>query len=341
MTAFKNLNALKTHLQIPPINTGERFNYRGIVFDDIEGLHTMGSADASCVHLRAGVEWALVEYRGQVCDYGECLSGLDRCQTDADLFDALLRNGVFEAGLQTHPALVRMRRVTFDEKPFCIDQQGVAQHYGLATDYVDITPNFDVASFFATQQWNDKTQRYEPMQACLKKGVMYRITPAIAILPHGDEPPAYTPIGWQPFERPEQQRANGYRLAVGEDFSKVQTVTKFRFDHNWEVSKQIYDQFEGGDLLFPHDPLAEFADHVKALTHFTQAQINEASEKFARRKGLTPDNETHQAWLTQKGCCLVDENTLTPFNWRFDEHAFEQKLEEMSKQIRVRRTISV
>lgn len=206
---------------------------------------------------------------------------------------------------------------------------------------VDITLNFDVASFFATQQWNDKTQRYEPMQACLKKGVMYRITPAIAILPHGEEPPAYTPIGWHPFERPEQQRANGYRLAVGEDFAKVPTVTKFRFEHNWAVSKLIYDQFEGGDLLFPHDPLAEFADHVKALTHFTQAQINAASKKFARRKGLTPDNETIQAWLTQKGCCLVDENTLTPFNWRFDEQAFEQKLEEMSKRIRVRRTIAV
>lgn len=341
MKAFKNLNDLKTHLQIAPVNTGERFNYRGIVFDDIEGLHTMGSADGSCVHLRAGVEWALVEYRGQVCDYGECLSGLDRCQTDADLFDALLRNGVFETGLQTHPALVRMRRVTLDEKPFCIDQQGVAQHYGLATDYVDITPNFDVASFFATQKWNNKAQRYEPMQACLKKGVMYQIPPALAMLPHGDEPPAYTPIGWQPFERPEQQRANAYRLAVGEDFAKVQTVAKFRFAHNWEVSKQIYEQFEGGDLLFPHDPLAEFADHVKALTQFTQAQINAASEKFAQRKGQTPDNETIQAWLTQKGVSLVDEGTLTPFNWRFDEQAFEQKLAEMGKRIRVRRTISV
>ncbi|MBE0469903.1 MAG: hypothetical protein IBX55_10410 [Methyloprofundus sp.] len=211
----------------------------------------------------------------------------------------------------------------------------------MATDYVDITPNFDVASFFATQQWNDKTQRYEPMQACLKKGVMYQITPAIAMLPQGDEPPAYTPIGWQPFERPEQQRANAYRLAMNEDFTKVPMVTKFRFEHNWGVSKQIYEQFEGGDLLFPHDPLAEFADHVKALTHFTQAQINATTEKFAQRKSKTPDNETIQAWLKQKGISLVDENTLIPFNRRFDEQAFEQKLQDMVKRIRVRRTISV
>lgn len=341
MKAFKNLTALKTHLQIPPINSGERFTRLGIEYTTDEGLHAMTSADDSCVHLRAGVEWALVEYRGQVRDYGECLSGLDRCQTDADLFDALLRNGVFEAVLQTHPALLRMRRATLFEKPFCIDQQGVAQHYGLATDYVDITPNFDVASFFATQQWNAKTQRYEPMQACLKKGVMYRITPAIAMLPHGDEPPAYTPIGWQPFERPEQQRANAYRLAVGEDFAKVPTVTKFRFAHNWKVSKQIYEQFEGGDLLFPHDPLAEFADHVKALTQFTQVQINAASEKFARRKGQTPDNETIQAWLTQKGITITAAEAIEQFNWRFDEHAFEQKLQNMGKRIRYRRTISI
>ncbi|MBD3611247.1 MAG: FRG domain-containing protein [Hydrogenovibrio crunogenus] len=205
-----------------------------------------------CASSRRGGMGGVV-YRGQVRDYGSCLSGLDRCKSDADLFDALLR----------------MQRATFFDKPFCIDQQGVAQHYGLATDYVDINPNFDVASFFATQQCNNKTQRYEPMQACLKKGVMYKMMPAFAMLPQGMNHRAYTPIGWQPFERPEQQHANAsYSLAVNEDFAKV--CAKFHFAHNWAVSKQIYEQFEGGELLFAHDPLAEFADHVKALTQFTQ-----------------------------------------------------------------------
>ncbi|MDR9498512.1 MAG: FRG domain-containing protein [Hydrogenovibrio sp.] len=335
MKTFKSLNALRTYLQISPINTGERFTHLGIVYTTDEGLHAMTSADNSCVHLRAGVEWALVEYRGQVRDYGSCFSGLDRCKTDADLFDALLRNVVFEAGLQSHPALVRMQRVTFFDKPFCIDKKGVAQHYGLATDYVDITPNFDVASFFATQHWNNKAQRYEPMKACLKKGVMFKMMPAIAILPQGDEPPAYMPIGWQPFERPEQQRANAYRLAVGEDFAKV--AAKFRFAHNWEVSKQIYEQFEGGDVLFPHDPLGEFAEHVKALSQFTRAQISAASEKTARFTGKIPDKASVQSWLSQKGCSEVDEREQTSFNWHFDEQVFETKLAEMGKRIRFRR----
>jgi hypothetical protein len=35
------------------------------------------------VYLRAAVGWVLVEYRGQVRDYGVCLSGLDRCETYA------------------------------------------------------------------------------------------------------------------------------------------------------------------------------------------------------------------------------------------------------------------
>lgn len=233
----------------------------------------------------AGVEWALQEYRGQVQDYGSCFSGQDRCKTDADLFDVILRNAVFEQGLATHPTLQRMQRVTLFDKPFCIDKQGVAQHYGLATDYVDITPNFDVASFFATQKWNDKVGRFEPMKNCLKPGVIFKLIPALAMLPQGDEQPAYTPIGWQPFERPEQQRANGYRLGMGEDFAKVPTVSKFRFKHNRQESKRIHDLFEGGDSLFPHEPLAEFADHVKALTQFTQTQINEASAKFVQRTG--------------------------------------------------------
>ncbi|MBE0469899.1 MAG: hypothetical protein IBX55_10390 [Methyloprofundus sp.] len=68
MKPFKNLSDLKAHLQIPPINTGERFTRLGIEYTTDEGLHAMTSADGSCVHLRAGVEWALVEYRGQVRD---------------------------------------------------------------------------------------------------------------------------------------------------------------------------------------------------------------------------------------------------------------------------------
>ncbi|MBE0471382.1 MAG: hypothetical protein IBX55_17960 [Methyloprofundus sp.] len=76
---------------------------------------------------------------------------------------------------------------------------------------------------------------------------------------------------------------------------------------------------------------------MKALTQFTQAQINATTEKLAQRKSKTPDNETIQAWLKQRGISLVDENTLTPFNWRFDEQAFEQKLQDMGKRIRYRR----
>lgn len=38
---------------------------------------------------------------------------------------------------------------------------------------------------------------------------------------------------------------------------------------------------------------------------------------------------------------LASKFLLTPFNWRFNGQAFEQKLQEMGKRIRVRRTIAV
>jgi hypothetical protein len=284
------------------------------------------------------VEWSLEEYRGQVRDYGGCFSGFDRCKTEADLFDALLRNGIFEQALQHHPVILRMQSVTLFNKPFCIDKQGVAQHYGLATEYVDITPNFDVASFFATQSWNDKLKRYEPMKTNIKPGVIFKMHPVFAMLPQDGKPPPYTPVGWQPFERPEQQRANAFRVEVGQDFAKQ--AAKFRFKHNWQESKRIYEQFEGGDLLFPTDSLAEFAETVKSLTEFSQAQVNKAIAKFSERTGKPLDQATAQAWLKQKGNKIAEDDTGLNqyYNWNFDHQAFEEKLKALGNRIRVRMT---
>lgn len=75
---FENIEILKQHLSIQPLNTGEIFNYRGIEFDNMEGLHAIEDTEKDCVNLMSGVEFDFFEYRGQTSVYNPCLSGFGR-----------------------------------------------------------------------------------------------------------------------------------------------------------------------------------------------------------------------------------------------------------------------
>ena len=97
---------------------------------------------------------------------------------------ALCRSTYFQQALASHPAITQLQSFTpvLDQRaqplPICINLEGIAQHYGLPTEYLDITSSFAVASFFATQHWNTATQTFEPMRAVSSPGVIYKLHPA-------------------------------------------------------------------------------------------------------------------------------------------------------------------
>lgn len=51
---FDNFTRLKNYLNIQPINTGQEINIGGIVSDDLEHFHAMGSVSGECIHLMSG-----------------------------------------------------------------------------------------------------------------------------------------------------------------------------------------------------------------------------------------------------------------------------------------------
>ena len=251
---YCNLTQLKHRLNIQPVNTGRQFSLggrNGIVTDDMEALHAMLSMSGDCINLMSGVEFSFTEYRGQTQEYDVCLSSLDRITRDHELFAALCRSTYFQQALASHPAITQLQSFApvLDQRvqplPICMNLEGIAQHYGLPTEYLDITSNFSVASFFATQHWNTATQTFEPMRAVSSPGVIYKLHPAFLMsqpLPCDQMP--YVPVGWQPFPRPEQQRANAIRLKPGEDFAQTTGVVKYHFQHSRNQSKRIYEEFE-------------------------------------------------------------------------------------------------
>lgn len=49
----------------------------------------------------------------------------------------------------------------FKRHQFVVNEEGLAQHYGLRTEILDLTSNLDVAIFFAICKYNSKTDIYD------------------------------------------------------------------------------------------------------------------------------------------------------------------------------------
>lgn len=342
-TIYKNLTRLKQRLGIQPINTGQQVSYRGIVFDDIEALHARTSMSGDCLNLVSGTELGMTEYRGQTQDYGNCLSGLDRIQDDHKLFAALCRSIYFKQALETHPVIMQMRDLALDldartqPLPICMNLEGIAQHYGLATEYLDITNNFSVASFFATQRWDSKTKKFEPVCAQSKLGVIYKFHPTFLMNPPmGCNEMPYIPVGWQPFPRPEQQRANAIRLKPGEDFTKSMPVVKYRFQHSLDQSKRIYEEFDGGDKLMPADDLASFADSLEAKNCFPQSTLDLAFQSYGKRKQPQDTVDKRQSLMAKAGITLEEHDSFKTQEWSFKQEAFDAEIQRMLGKVRMR-----
>lgn len=342
-TIYSNLIRLKQRLNIQPINTGRQFNYRGIVFDDVEALHARTSMSGDCLNLVSGTELGMTEYRGQTREYEVCLSSLDRINHDHELFATLCRSTYFQQALASHPAITYLQNFTpvIDPRaqplPLCINLEGIAQHYGLPTEYLDITSNFSVASFFATQRWDAKAKKFEPMRAQSAPGVIYKLHPMFLMdSAQGCGEIPYVPVGWQPFPRPEQQRANAVRLKPGEDFATSMPVAKYYFKHCPKHSKHIYEEFEGGDLLLPADELAGFAESLMTKTSFPQSTLDQAFQSYEQRKQPQNTAEKRQDLMASAGITLEAHNSFETQDWNFSQHAFEEEIQRMLSKVRTR-----
>lgn len=85
-------------------------------------------------------------FRGQTKDFGKCLPSLYReedKQTAPYLFLERLREVEFTELIKKHPVV----KGFFDRHHFTVDFIGLAQHYGLKTDVLDLTNDLDVALF--------------------------------------------------------------------------------------------------------------------------------------------------------------------------------------------------
>lgn len=274
-SAFDTIDALKQSLNITPINTGRQIISRiGLVSDDLERLHAY-EQDGE-IMLASGVEMAPYLFRGQTKEYAKCAPSLNRLKTVESRLIALCRNAAFEAAIRAHPYVSFCANQRIFGLPLRIDTQGLAQHYGMHTDMLDVTNSFDIASFFSTNYWSDTRKCYEPVTDENLVGVIY----SAPIFMMAKTPSRLSMIGWQPLRRPEQQRAAAVTLKQGEDFTRFPYVQRAFFKQNATISRRIWDQYDGGKALFPSDEAAQLAEHAGNLLQFTDDEIARAWQRL-------------------------------------------------------------
>lgn len=334
---------LRDHLGVKPLNTGIQIHplgLAGIVTDDLEGLHAVCDKRGRA-RLISGTEFSMNQvYRGQTQEYPSCIPKLGRLSRPEAQLLALCRNAAFEDAVADHPFVRLAEQATFLGNPLFIDKEGMAQHYGLPTHMLDVTGNFEVASFFATCAWNRERMLYEPVTNTRYHGVIYRFTPVHLFDPTAPESDfgQFNIVGWQPLPRSEQQRAFALRMKPGQDFSEMPGVECFKFRHCARISVRTWKAFDEGHALFPADAAAELAVQAESLHQFTHHQIERAwirMESWAEKTFCVEDRSAIESHSE------ISKVAVPVLSWdgldvEMDENHLSAKLHDVFSRVRYR-----
>lgn len=161
--------------------------------------------------------------------------------------------------------------------PFDVLYRAIAQHYGIPTDLLDVTNDFEVALFFACCKYDTETNDYRPLrEADFKEekdtyGVLFKADSFIADLIYGstEGKSGIMPIGFQPFMRCHRQYGYAYVVGEDEDLYKSETFQMMKFKHSIELSEKVYNDMDGGNKIFPREGLNSIQDEINLINKAT------------------------------------------------------------------------
>lgn len=280
------IDSLKQLLNISTPNSGHpnlSFQSFGLHVDDLEAQHAILNEHDE-VQFNTGIEFPSVVYRGQVQEFDTCMPGLGRLNNIEDKLVSICRNIAFEDAIRVHPYVSYCAQQEFNGHSIHVDYQGLAQHYGFHTNMIDVTSNFDVASFFASCEWSAKKGCYIPVASGAKPGVIYSVIPALFV-PGSTQTAKFNFVGWQPLPRPAQQRAGAFILPHGKCFTNLPSVQRMYFRHDETAAEKLLQAFDGGKALFPHDEAAALSYLAKDLVLVTRGQLERAWKMLENWEG--------------------------------------------------------
>lgn len=231
----------------------------------------------SILHLMPTSQSPFIFYRGQSRFYGPCMPTLYRGKpSDEDIACNRLKTCEFAQLLRTHPVFQELVH------GFKVEPIVLAQHYGLKTEFLDITNSKWVAAFFACTQYDYDSDTYSPVGRDYEEGygVMY-ITKEWVLKELPEEFfEKYDVIGYQYFERPTKQSSFGIKMARDEDFNDSPYFDKKYFRHDLEASTMVFDMSYRQNRFIPRDPLSKLARKIIASKEITRKAYSQCWSIF-------------------------------------------------------------
>ena len=226
-------------------------------------------------------------YRGQWKFFDNCLPTLYRYegeQLEYQRFLSQCQIAEMILVMETHPVIIDMSFLSCLAHPklgilqFPILYYGLAQHYGINTDLLDLSNNIWAAAFFAATRCSNG--EYLPyligIDAGLEDryGVIYRLDyETISNHNRNFSTDRISPIGLQYFNRPGRQCAFVKQMEAGENFNDTEGLDRIFFRHDNEVSRLIFTLSQFGKQFFPEDSLAHIVREIKKNNRFCRRSI--------------------------------------------------------------------
>lgn len=243
-------------------------------------------------------------YRGQNEYYAPCFPSLyRRSWNKTEELERLVQMEDFKFVLSQNPEVLDMQ-----DAGLTVNYDGLAQHYGIETDIMDLTNSFGVAAFFATSRYDYLSDRYYPVMNMISKGVIYFYPLGMFDISSSNKP-KIIPIGLEVLPRPGEQRGFGMHMEKDEDFNHACPLMFF-FWHNPKASLECFKRFNDGATLFPYDPMAEKVREMRKYRIYSRYAIHKVINEPNGIQGISTDEA--EKLLTEKGCTIVDK---TPFTY--------------------------
>ena len=226
-------------------------------------------------------------YRGESSYHEDCRPSLYReGMTAAGIFVERIKRCEMELLMRQYPITALFANSiqaqapdkTWVPIPFRIGYDGMAQHYGIKTEFMDITLDPWTAAFFAATKYDDATDTYSVIEDTEK-------------YPYGafylrNEMPMPNPmqsridvVGMQPLSRPGRQSAYVFRMCQGENFNDMAQKDFFR--HDASVNRIVFEHANRGNQLFPKELIGDrIQKEIVKGEEFSQFAYNEAKHRY-------------------------------------------------------------
>lgn len=244
-------------------------------------------------------------YRGQSKYHDPCLPSLYRykgVELEKEIVRSFFQTAEMILVMRTHPVISFLETCDIiDERlgclPLVVMYDGLAQHYGIKTCYMDLTNDIWTALFFATTTFDGKDYHAKVVKEAdefeEKFGVLYRLdyTPGTEFTDSTKD--GIMPIGLQYFNRPGRQFGFVRNMSDVQDLHKVARLERIYFRHDNEVSNLLFSLSQFSKKYMPEDSLVGIVDTICKDDIFCEQTIELVRNIYYR--DLTTDEVREKA----------------------------------------------